>query len=402
MAKRVVLAYSGGLDTSIAVRWLRENWDCEVVCCAVDVGQITEGEHDAIHARANAAGAVAVEIIDARDEFADRILSHALKANALYEGKYPLVSALSRPVIVEHLVDSARRHGATAVGHGCTGKGNDQVRFEVSTRILNPDLEVLAPTRVWGLTRADCVELAAKWDIPIEATAEKIYSIDENMWGRAIECGVLENPWSAAPEEPYTMTKNSKDAPSEPTEIVIGFENGIPISVDGARASLRSIIENIGTRVGDYGYGRVDMVENRRVGIKSREVYECPASLALIHAHQDLEGICLERDVAREKQRVEIRIAELIYDGMWHAPLMSALQAFVDNTQTHVNGEVRLRLEPGRCYAIGRRSPTGLYDHDLATYGDSDTFRHEDSAGFVYLWGLSAQTWSRRQGPGAK
>lgn len=402
MTQRVVLAYSGGLDTSIAVRWLRENWDCEVVCCAVDVGQITPDEHEAIFARANAAGAIAVEIIDARDDFADLILSHALKANALYEGKYPLVSALSRPIIVEHLVDSARRHNATAVGHGCTGKGNDQVRFEVSTRILNPNLDILAPTREWGLTRAECVELAAQWDIPIEASAEKIYSIDENMWGRAIECGVLENPWSGAPEEPYTLTNNSKDAPAEPTEIVIGFEQGIPVSLDGVAMSLRSIIESLGTTVGAYGFGRIDMVENRRVGIKSREVYECPASLALITAHQDLEGICLERDVAREKQRVEIRIAELIYDGMWHAPLMGALQAFVDATQEHVNGEVRLRLEPGRCFAVGRRSLTGLYDHDLATYGDTDNFRHEDSAGFVRLWGLSAQTWSSRQGPGSK
>ena len=402
MTQRVVLAYSGGLDTSIAVRWLRENWDCEVVCCAVDVGQITPGEHDAIHARANAAGAVSVEIIDARDDFADLILSRAIKSNSLYEGKYPLVSALSRPIIVEHLVDSARRHNATAVGHGCTGKGNDQVRFEVSTRILNPSLDILAPTREWGLTRADCVELAAQWNIPIEASAEKIYSIDENMWGRAIECGVLENPWSGAPEEPYTLTKNSSDAPKEPVEIVIGFERGVPVAIDGVNKSLRSIIETLGSQVGDYGFGRIDMVENRRVGIKSREVYECPASLALIIAHQDLEGICLERDVAREKQRIEIRIAELIYDGMWHAPLMGALQAFVDATQEHVSGEVRLRLEPGRCFAVGRRSPTGLYDHDLATYGDTDNFRHEDSAGFVRVWGLSAQTWSSRQGPGAK
>ncbi len=400
--KRVVLAYSGGLDTSIAVRWMREQWDCEVVCVAVDVGQMDASEHDAIHARANAAGAVAVEIIDARDEFADNFLAPAVRANSLYEGKYPLVSALSRPVIVEHLVDAARRHAADAVGHGCTGKGNDQVRFEVSTRILAPDLDVVAPARVWGLTRADCVELAHRWEIPIEATSEKIYSIDENMWGRAIECGVLENPWSTAPEEPYTLTRAAADAPNEPAEIVVGFERGVPIALDGQTMPLRSIIEKLGPRVGEYGFGRIDMVENRRVGIKSREVYECPAALALILAHQDLEGICLERDVAREKQRVEIRIAELIYDGMWHAPLMSALQAFVGATQEHVTGEVRLRLEPGRCVAVGRRAPRGLYDHDLATYGDGDTFRAADSEGFVRLWGLSVQTWSRRQGPGAR
>src|SRR3954467_14847217 len=400
-AKRVVLAYSGGLDTSIAVRWMREEWGVEVVACAVDVGQLHAGEDETIRVRALAAGAVEVEVIDAREQFARDFLVPALQANALYEGKYPLVSALSRPVIVEHLVASARRHGADAVGHGCTGKGNDQVRFEVSTRVLAPDLEVMAPTRVWGLTRADCIELADKWDIPISATKEKLYSIDENMWGRAIECGVLENPWAAAPEEPYTLTRNPKDAPAESAELVVAFERGVPVALNGKELGLVELIETIGRMVGDYGWGRIDMVENRRVGIKSREVYECPASLALILAHRDLEGITLERDLAREKQRVEIRVAELIYDGMWHAPLMGALTAFVDATQEHVTGEVRLRLEPGRCDAVGRRAPRGLYDHDLATYDAEDAFRHEDSEGFVRLWGLSAQTWSRRQGPGS-
>jgi argininosuccinate synthase len=340
-------------------------------------------------------------VIDARRDFAENVLVPALRANALYEGKYPLVSALSRPVIVEHLVASARRHGASAVGHGCTGKGNDQVRFEVSSRILAPDLDVLAPVRVWGLTRADCVALAGKWEIPIEATVEKLYSIDENMWGRAIECGILENPWSAPPEEPYTLTRRAQDAPDDRREITIGFDEGVPVSLDGNETGLVALIDTLGATVGSYGWGRIDMVENRRVGIKSREVYECPASLALIHAHQDLEGITLERDVAREKQRVEIRIAELIYDGMWHAPLMRALTAFVSETQRDVTGEVRLRLEPGRCYAAGRRARRGLYDHDLATYDAEDSFRHQDSEGFVRLWGLSAETWSRKQGPGA-
>lgn len=399
-AKRMVLAYSGGLDTSVAVRWIREEWGYDVIACAVDVGQLKPGEDDTIRERARAAGAVEVEVIDAREEFARGFLAPALQANALYEGKYPLVSALSRPVIVEHLVASARRHGASAVGHGCTGKGNDQVRFEVSTRALGPDLEVLAPTRVWGLTRADCIDLAAKWDIPIEVTKEKVYSIDENMWGRAIECGVLENPWSAAPEEPYTLTANVQDAPRDPRDLVIGFEQGIPVALDGEKISFVDLIERVGALAGSYGYGRLDMVENRRVGIKSREVYECPASLALITAHQDLEGITLERDLAREKQRAEIRIAELIYDGLWHSPLMGALQSFVRTSQESVTGEVRLRLEPGRCFASGRRSPVGLYDHDLATYEAEDSFRHEDSAGFVRLWGLSVETWSRRQGPG--
>jgi argininosuccinate synthase len=380
---------------------MREEWGVEVIACAVDVGQLADGEEDTIRERAAAAGAVETEIIDAREQFARDFLVPALRANALYEGKYPLVSALSRPVIVEHLVASARRHRADAVSHGCTGKGNDQVRFEVSSRILAPDLDVMAPVRVWGLTRADCIELADKWEIPISASKEKLYSIDENMWGRAIECGVLENPWSAAPEAPYTLTRNTKDAPSETKEIIVAFERGVPVSIDGERLGLVELIETIGRTVGDYGWGRIDMVENRRVGIKSREVYECPASLALILAHRDLESITLERDLAREKQRLEIRVAELIYDGMWHAPLMGALAAFVDSTQEHVNGEVRLRLEPGRCDAVGRRAPRGLYDHDLATYDAGDAFRHQDSEGFVRLWGLSAETWSRRQGPGA-
>ena len=401
MTKRVVLAYSGGLDTSVAVRWIREEWGYEVIACAVDVGQLQPGEADVIRARARAAGAVDVEVIDARAQFASEILAPALQANAMYEGKYPLVSALSRPVIVEHLVRSARRHGADAVGHGCTGKGNDQVRFEVSSRILAPDLDVLAPVRVWGLTRADCIDLAAKWEIPIEATKEKLYSIDENMWGRAIECGVLENPWSSAPEEPYTLTRSPADAPTEPREIVIRFERGVPVALDDAEQELVTLIGQLGAIVGSYGWGRVDMVENRRVGIKSREVYECPASLALVLAHRDLEGITLERDVAREKQRVEIRVAELVYDGLWHSPLMRALQAFVADTQRDVTGEVRLRLEAGSCRAVGRRAPRGLYDHDLATYDAEDAFRHQDSEGFVRLWGLSAQTWSRRQGPGS-
>ena len=401
VAKRVVLAYSGGLDTSVAVRWLREEWGVEVVACAVDVGQLADGEEATIRERAVAAGAVEVEIIDARAEFANDFLVPALRANALYEGKYPLVSALSRPVIVEHLVASARRHGADAVGHGCTGKGNDQVRFEVSTRALAPDLEVLAPVRVWGLSRADCVELAAKWDIPIGATKEKLYSIDENMWGRAIECGVIENPWSAAPEEPYTLTAHLRDAPADATEVVVAFERGVPVALDGERLRFVDLIGRIGPMVGAYGFGRIDMVENRRVGIKSREVYECPAALALIAAHRDLESVTLERDVAREKQRLEIRGAELIYDGLWHSPLMRAIDAFMVSTQEHVTGEVRLRLEAGRCDPVGRRAPRGLYDHDLATYDAEDSFRHEDSAGFVRLWGLSVETWSRRQGAGA-
>jgi argininosuccinate synthase len=381
---------------------MREEWGVEVVACAVDVGQLKAGEAETIAARARAAGAIEVEVIDARDEFAQRFVVPVIQANALYEGKYPVVSALSRPLIVEHLVASARRFGADSVAHGCTGKGNDQVRFEVSSRALAPDLEVLAPSRVWGLTRAECIDLAQRWEIPIEATAEKIYSIDENMWGRAIECGVLENPWSAPPAEPYTLTVDPADAPRESRELVIGFESGAPVSIDGDRPGLVAIIERLDALAGGYGFGRIDMVENRRVGIKSREVYEAPAALALIAAHQDLEGITLERDVMREKQRLEIRFAELVYDGLWHSPLRAALDAFMGSTQEHVTGEVRLRLQPGRCVAVGRRAPNALYDYELATYDADDTFRHADAEGFVRLWGLSVETWSRRQGPGRK
>jgi len=307
MAKRVVLAYSGGLDTSVAVRWLMENAGAEVIAVAVDVGQSGDaGQEDweAIRQRALAAGAVEATVIDARAEMAEDFCVPALLANAKYEGKYPLVSALSRPVIVRHLVDQARRHGAQAVAHGCTGKGNDQVRFEVGTRALAPDLEVLAPARVWGLTREDCIEYAAAWDIPLSVTKEKLYSIDENLWGRAIECGVIEDPWNRPPEDVYTMTRPTATAP---TELVVGFESGVPVSLDGVSLDPEPLIAEMNRAVGSYGFGRLDMVENRRVGIKSRETYECPGALALLLAHSDLEDLTMERDLHHEKARLEPR-----------------------------------------------------------------------------------------------
>ena len=402
MSERVVLAYSGGLDTSVAVRWLMEHQDAEVVAVAVDVGQAADrgGEDwDAVRARALAAGAVEAVVIDARRELAEEFCVPALQANARYEGKYPLVSALSRPVIVRHLVAEARRHGATSVAHGCTGKGNDQVRFEVGVRALAPDLGILAPARVWGLTREDCVELAAKWEIPITVTKEKLYSIDDNLWGKAIECGAIEDPWAPAPDDVYTLTRVRDDAP---VEVVVGFEAGVPVSLDGMPYPVASLIGRLGELAGSRGFGRLDMVENRRVGIKSREVYECPAALSLIVAHADLEDLTLERDLHHEKARLEPRWSELVYDGMWYSPLRSALQAFVSESQRYVSGEVRLRFAaPGTCTVVGRRSPVALYDHGLATYDASDTFRHQDAEGFVRLWGLGLATWSARQGPGA-
>jgi argininosuccinate synthase len=374
-----------------------ENHGVEVIAVAVDVGQSDDSspeDWEALRNRALAAGAVEATVIDARAEMAEDFCVPALLANARYEGKYPLVSALSRPVIVKHLVAEARRHGASLVAHGCTGKGNDQVRFEVGTRALAPDLGVLAPARVWGLSREDCIEYAAKWDIPLTVTKEKLYSIDENLWGKAIECGVIEDPWNRPPEDVYTMTRPTA---TEPTEIVVGFESGVPVSLDGVALTPEPLIAELNRVVGSYGYGRLDMVENRRVGIKSRETYECPGALALLLAHADLEDLTLERDLHHEKLRLEPRWAELVYDGLWFSPLKQALDAFFLESQRHVTGEVRLRLDQGRCWVVGRRSPVSLYDHGLATYDASDTFRHQDAEGFVRLWGLGVATWSAVQ-----
>jgi argininosuccinate synthase len=398
MSKRVVLAYSGGLDTSVAVKWIAEEWGYEVVALSVDVGQTADDDWDTIRARALAAGAIDAVVVDAKREFADDYVAPIIRANALYEGKYPLVSALSRPVIARHLVRAAREFNADAVAHGCTGKGNDQVRFEVSVRALAPDLDVLAPVRVWGFTRADSIDYAARHDIPIKVRKDSPFSIDENLWGRAIECGVLEDPWAAPPVEIYALTNNPDGRALDPWELVVGFEEGVPVALDGTALPLDELVLATTARVGPYGWGRVDMVENRRVGIKSRENYECPGALALLLAHADLESITLERDLMREKARLEPRYAELVYDGLWFSPLREALDAFMANSQRHVTGEVRLRLEPGSCTVSGRRAAHGLYSHDLATYDASDTFRHQDAEGFVRLWGLSVETWAREQG----
>ena len=397
--RRVVLAYSGGLDTSVAVHWMTAEWGVDVIALAVDVGQRTDDSWDTVRERARRAGAIEALVVDARTEFATQYCLRALQANALYEGKYPLVSALSRPVIVKHLVAAAREHGGDAVAHGCTGKGNDQVRFEVSARALAPDLDVLAPVREWGFTREDSLEYAARHDIPVTVRPDSPYSIDENLWGRTIECGAIEDPWAAPPSEPYTLTADPAAAPTDPWELVVSFEAGVPVALDGVTQPLPDLVAAMTEAVGRYGWGRVDMVENRRVGIKSREIYECPGALALILAHADLESITLERDLLREKARLEPRYADLVYDGLWFSPLRQALDAFVTTTQHAVSGDVRLRLESGRCEVVGRRAPHGLYDYELATYDAADRFRHEDAAGFVRLWGLGLETVARRQGP---
>jgi argininosuccinate synthase len=394
VTKRVALAYSGGLDTSVAVAWLGIEHGYEVVAVIVDVGQ--EADFEALAKRATAAGAVEVVVVDAREELLADIALPCLAANALYEGRYPLVSALSRPVIVRHLVAAARRHGATAVAHGATGKGNDQVRFEVGTRALAPDLEILAPVRVWGMSREETIDYADSHDIAVTVSKDRIYSIDANLWGRAIECGILEDPWEAPPEDVFALTVPTA---TEPVEVTIGFEKGVPISLDGAELGLVELVDKLGAVAGSEGFGRIDIVEGRRVGIKSREVYECPAALALIMAHADLEGLTLERDLAHEKARLEPRFAEVVYDGMWFSPLRNALSAFMASTQQHVTGEVRLRLSPGGgAQVVGRRSASGLYVYDLATYDAADAFNHLDAEGFVRLFGLGIQTWAARQG----
>lgn len=392
MAKRAVLAYSGGLDTSVAVRWMIENFGVEVIAVACDVGQ--GGDWDAIVERAKSAGALDAIVVDCREEFARDYCFPVLQANALYENQYPLVSALSRPVITKHLVAAAREFGADAVAHGCTGKGNDQVRFEVSTRALAPDLEILAPVRVWGMTREDCIEYAASHGIPITASREKLYSIDDNLWGRAIECGEMEDPWAEPPAGVWSMTVPTA---TEARELTVSFEAGIPKALDGMELAAHELIGRMNEIVGGYGWGRLDMVENRRVGIKSRETYEAPGALALIMAHRDLESITLERDLQRQKIALEHRYAELVYDGLWFSPLKEALDAFIASSQRFVTGDVRLKLEPGRCIVVGRRSDYSLYDYGLATYDAADTFEHADSEGFVKLWGLGIQTWAARQ-----
>ena len=395
--RRVVLAYSGGLDTSVAVHWLGKERGFEVIALALDVGQ-SGTDFAAIEERARAAGAIEVVVVDARQELADDFVLPTLQANALYEGRYPLVSALSRPLIVRHLVAAARRFGAEAVAHGCTGKGNDQVRFEVGTRALAPDLDIVAPVREWGMTREEAIEYAERFGLPVTASRDRIYSIDENLWGRAIECGVIEDPWESPPADVFALTAPPAGGTVDPVEVVVGFEAGRPISLDGEELELVALIERLQGIAGARGFGRIDLVENRRVGIKSREIYEAPAALALVLAHQDLESLTLERDLAHEKLRLEPRFAELVYDGLWYSPLREALSAFVASTQRHVSGEVRLAFEPGGVARVaGRRSPVGLYDYGLATYDAADAFRHEDAEGFVRIFGLGIKTWASRQ-----
>jgi argininosuccinate synthase len=392
---RVVLAYSGGLDTSVAIGWIGDATGAEVVAVAVDVGQGGE-DLDAVRERALACGAVESVVVDAVAEFAEGFLAPAIRANALYQDRYPLVSSLSRPLIAKHLVAAAAEYGASAVAHGCTGKGNDQVRFEVSTAALAPQLRVLAPVRDSGMTRDAAIAFAAERGLPVDVTRRSPYSIDQNLWGRTAECGVLEDPWEQPPEDVFAYAADPT-ADRGPEEMTVGFSDGVPVSLDGEPQPLEAIVAECNVRAGRHGVGRIDLVEDRLVGIKSREIYECPGAVALLVAHRDLEDLTVERELARYKRGVDRRWAELTYDGLWFSPLKRSLDAFVADASRHVTGEVRLRLFGGRAEVVGRRSAASLYEHALATYDAGDVFDQRKSAGFVDLWGLPTKVWAARE-----
>lgn len=390
--KKVVLAYSGGLDTSVAIKWLQEkNYDIIALC--LDLG---EGKDLAfVKEKALSVGAIKSYMIDVQEEFANEYALMAMQAHTLYEGKYPLVSALSRPLIAKKLVEIAEQEGATAVAHGCTGKGNDQVRFEVSIQALNPYLEVIAPVREWKWSREEEIAYAKENDVPIPINLDSPFSIDQNLWGRSNECGILEDPWAAPPEDAYEMTLSLEDTPNKPEFVEIGFEAGIPTTLNGTTYPLSELIKKLNALAGKHGVGRIDHVENRLVGIKSREVYECPAAMTLITAHKELEDLTLVKEVAHFKPMIEQKITELIYNGLWFSPLKQALHAFLQETQKNVTGMVRVKLFKGHAIVEGRKSEYSLYDEKLATYTAQDEFNHDAAVGFISLFGLPTKVYSQ-------
>ncbi|WP_199711514.1 argininosuccinate synthase [Planomicrobium sp. Y74] len=383
--KKIVLAYSGGLDTSVAIPWLKsEGYDVVAVC--LDIGEGKDLEF--IKQKALQVGAVESYMVDARDEFADNYALISMQAHTLYEGKYPLVSALSRPLISKKLVEIAEQCGATAVAHGCTGKGNDQVRFEVSIKSLNPELEVVAPVRQWGWSRDEEIAYAKQHNVPIPVNLDSPFSIDMNLWGRANECGILEDPWATPPADAYELTNALEDTPDTPDVVEIEFVKGVPVKLDGIAYTFKELIFELNHLAGKHGVGRIDHVENRLVGIKSREIYEAPAAMTLIAAHKELEDITLVKEMAHFKPVIEKKLTELIYEGLWFSPLRTALEAFLKETQEFVNGTVRVKLFKGHSIVEGRKSPNSLYSEQLATYSTDDTFNHQSAVGFIELWGL--------------
>ncbi len=396
MAHKVILAYSGGLDTSVAIKWIHDEFGLDVVALTINIGN--ERDFESIRQRALKIGAVDAVVVDARKLFVDHFVWPALQAGAIYEGVYPLATALARPLIAYLLVKEAEKHGATAVAHGCTGKGNDQVRFDVSVQALNPRLRVIAPMREWSMNREDEIEYAGKHDIPIPATKESPFSTDVNLWGRSIEGGVLEDPWQEPPEEIYEWTVHPSKAPTDPRYVEIEFEKGRPVALDGQRLDGPELIERLNELAGGYGIGRIDHVENRLVGIKSREIYEAPAGVVLHQAHQALEGITMTRDAAHFKAaNVAPEYAKLVYNGLWFSELHKFLAAFVAASQECVSGTIRVRLSAASCQVVGRRSDLSLYSESQATYGRGDQFDHTAAVGFIKLYGLPLKTQSEVQ-----
>jgi len=386
----VVLAYSGGLDTSVAIKWLQDKYDVDVVAVSVDVGQ--PGDMDENIERARTIGAVNAYAIDAKEEFVEQYCFPALRANAMYEGTYPVCTSIARPLIAKLLVDVARKEGASYIAHGCTAKGNDQVRFDVSIGALAPELEIIAPMREWVMTREDEIDYAKEHGIPIKVKKASPYSTDENLWGRSIECGVIEDAWQEPPEDAFEWTVSPAKAPGKAEYVEIGFDKGRPISLNGERMEGVALVTKLNELAGKHGVGRIDHVEDRLVGIKSREIYECPAAVTLVTAHRDLEKMVLPKDVLKFKAEVDQKYAELAYDGLWFSTLKECFDAFIDKTQEYVTGTVRIKLFRGSATVVGRKSPYSMYDTGLATYAQGDHFDHSCAKGFIYVWGLPLKT----------
>lgn len=389
--EKVILAYSGGLDTSVAITWLMKDYDVVAVC--MDVG---EGKDlDFIHDKALKVGAVESYVLDVKDEFAEEYVLPALQAHAYYEQKYPLVSALSRPVISKKLVEIAHKTGATTIAHGCTGKGNDQVRFEVAIAALDPNLKVIAPVREWKWSREEEIEYAKANGVPVPADLDNPYSVDQNLWGRANECGVLENPWNQAPEDAFGITTSPEEAPDTPEFVDIEFKEGEPVALNGEELKLADLIQKLNTIAGKHGVGRIDHVENRLVGIKSREIYECPGAITLLTAHKEIEDITLVREVSHFKPILENELSNLIYNALWFSPATEAIIAYIKETQKVVNGTAKVKLYKGHAQVVARKSPNSLYDENLATYTSADSFDQDAAVGFIKLWGLPTQVNSQ-------
>jgi argininosuccinate synthase len=395
MSDKVVLAYSGGLDTSVAIKWLEERYNLKVITFTVDIGNVPDLE--AIRQKALDVGAIEALELDAKESFIKSFVFPALQADAVYEGQYPLATALGRPLIAQLLAETAKKEGATVVAHGCTGKGNDQVRIDVSVAALAPELKVIAPAREWNMTREQTIEYAQAHNIPVPITKASPYSIDENLWGRSVECGVLEDPWNEPPEDVFLWTKSLQATPAQPAYLEIGFDKGIPVSLGGEKTDGVALVQKIHNLAGQHGVGRVDHIENRLVGIKSREVYEAPAAVVLLKAHQALEDLVLAKEQLRFKARVAAEYADLVYNGLWFTAMRQDLAAYVESTQRYVTGTVRVKLFKGNCQVVGRKSPYSLYDYSLATYDKGDAFDQSASPGFIHIWGLPVRTQAKVQ-----